>query len=144
MYERMLSKEVMPTKEEIINYIGKQSNELLETFDKELNTRYDVVKELRFPYGNSYGWSFKFSHKKQHLCDVFFEKEAITILVPIPGKAVEQVIEILDSVLPKTKKMWEEKYPCGTGGWVNYRVFNKEELADVLTLIAIKKAPLHK
>lgn len=29
MYERMLNKAVMPTKEEISNYIGKQSNELL-------------------------------------------------------------------------------------------------------------------
>lgn len=120
MYERMLNKKIMPASEEISDYIGRQSSELLKVFERELNNRYDIVKELRFPYGNSYGWSFKFSHKKQHLCDLFFEKEAITITVPIPGKVVGKVDEILESLLPKTKKMWAEKYPCGDGGWVNY------------------------
>ena len=60
----------------------------------------------------------------------------------MPSKAVGQVNEILESLLPKTKEMWRKKYPCGDGGWVNYRVLNNEELTDVLSLIAIKKKPV--
>lgn len=142
MYERMLKRDVIPTMEEIFDYIGKQSSEWLTLLEKELAKRYDLIKELRFPYGNSYGWSFKYSHKKQHLCDLFFEKGAITVTISIPSKAVVQVNEILESLLPKTKQMWEERYPCGEGGWVNYRILNDQELMDVLILIAIKKKPV--
>lgn len=142
MYERLLNKEVAPTLQEIITYIGKQSNELLETFEKALNDRYDIIRELRFPYGNSYGWGFKYSHKKQHLCDVFFEKNAITITIPIPSKAVEKLNKELKYFLPKTKKVWKERYPCGDGGWVNYRILHNRELMDCIKLIETKKKPV--
>ena len=64
----------------------------------------------------------------------------ITIL--ISSKLVGKVTEILENLLPKTQKTWKEKYPCGDGGWINYRVLNKEELNDVITLIEIKKKPV--
>jgi hypothetical protein len=144
MHERMLNKGVKPTTSEIIDYIGKSNNELLEAFESELNSRYDIIKELRFPYGNSYGWSFKYSHKKKHICDLFFEKGSIAITIPMPSKLAEKVNEKVDTLLPQTRKMWNEKYPCGDGGWVNYRVSSKEELADILFLIALKIKPARK
>lgn len=142
MYERMLNKNVMPTVDEINNYIGKKSNELLKEFENELNNRYDIIKTLRFPYGNFYGWSFKFSHKKQHLCDLFFEKDTITIMISIPSKVSEKVSKKVESLLSKTKKLWEERYPCGTGGWRKYQILNREELVDVPSLLEIKKKPI--
>lgn len=142
MYERMLNKDIVPKIDEINNYIGKKSEKLLKEFERELNNRYDIVKTLRFPYGNSYGWSFKFSHKKQHLCDLFFEKDAITIMISIPSKVSGEVSKKVENLLPKTKKIWEERYPCGTGGWIKYRIFNREELVDVLSLLEMKKKPI--
>lgn len=44
-------------------------------------------------------------------------------------------------MLPKTKELWENRYPCGNGGWVHYRVENDNELFDIQKFICIKKKP---
>lgn len=142
MYERMLNKEIRPSIDEIINYIGNSSYELLQQLEKEFNSKYDIARELRFPYGNSYGWGFKYNHKTKHLCDVFFEKNAITVTIQISGNKIEKFNEHLKDFLPKTKKLWEERYPCGNGGWVHYRALSDKELIDIVKLIEIKQKPV--
>ena len=142
MYERMLNKEIKPSIDEIINHIGNDSYELLKHLENKLNDNYDTIRELRFPYGNSYGWSFKYSHKRKHLCDIFFEKGAITLTIQIGDNKVGKLNEKLNDFLPKTKKLWEERYPCGTGGWIHYRLFEEKELIDILQIIAIKQKPI--
>jgi hypothetical protein len=47
----------------------------------------------------------------------------------------------LNSFCQKTKELWKNRYPCGEGGWVHYRVLNAQELGDVKELIKIKKNP---
>ena len=32
----------------------------------------------------------------------------------------------------------DRKYPCGDGGWIHYRVTDREQLADAETLLALK------
>jgi hypothetical protein len=39
----MLNKGVKPTTSEIIDYIGQANNELIEVFESELNSRYDII-----------------------------------------------------------------------------------------------------
>ena len=142
MYERMLDKREEPTIPEIHDYIGNNSICILNTFEEIMNLRYELKCELRFPFGNNYGWGYKYSHKTKHLCYVFFEKDAITIMLQIGGNLVYKLEEVLPECLPKTKDYWDNRYPCGDGGWVYYRIFNKQELDDVLRLIAIKQKPI--
>ena len=141
MYERMLDKANEPTIKEIATYIGKNSNGLLNKLDIALNERYDLIRELRFPYGKDYGWSYKYAHKSKHLCDLFFEKGAITMQIQIGGDSAEKLDDSIDVFLPITKKLWEEKYPCGKGGWIIYRIEDNKMLEDALKIIAIKKKP---
>ena len=144
MYERLLNKDIIPAADQIAAHIGKKSGGLLNKLEKSLREKYDIVRELRFPFGNSYGWGFKYSHKKKHLCYVFFEKNAITITIQIGNNEVPRLNEQLNSFLPKTKKFWDERYPCGKGGWIHYRAQADNELADILKLIEIKKKPVKK
>lgn len=71
MYERMLDKSSKPTDTQIQEYLGCQSYNRLAAMEKYLNVHYQLVKELRFPFGNSYGWGYKYSHKSSHLCYAF-------------------------------------------------------------------------
>lgn len=136
MYERLLDKNSIPAVDEIVEYIGAGSFALLGKLETELNKTYPVKKELRFPFGNNYGWGYKYSCKSKHICYLFFEKDSFTVMIQLgDGKAVE---EILENCLPKTKELWEKRYPCSNGGWVHYRVLNEEELQDVIKLIHIK------
>jgi len=143
MYERLLNKDIPPTPNEILQHIGAESNSLLIALEKLLCERYSIIKELKFPFGNSYGWGFKYSHKTKHLCYVFFEKNAISVTVQIGNNDVSKLNEQLDTFLPKTRKLWATRYPCGNGGWIHYRVISNDELMDILSLIAIKKKPVN-
>lgn len=141
MYERMLDKVRIPTEDEILNYIGKDNVELLKYFETSLNLRYDINKELKFPFGNNYGWGYKYSKKATHICYLFFEKNAFTVLIQINGKGREKIEQDINKYLPKTIEAWQNRYPCGEGGWVYYRVFSKEEVDDVIKLAQIKVKP---
>jgi hypothetical protein len=53
-----------------------------------------------------------------------------------------RIIERLDSFCDRTKELWEQRYPCGEGGWLHYRVLSRLENEDVKELIRIKKKPV--
>lgn len=142
MYERMLNKSKEPSITEIYEYIGESSFLLLNTFEETMKQRYDLKRDLKFPFGNNYGWGYKYSHKTKHLCYVFFEKNAITIQLQIGGNLVQKLEKVLPECLQKTKDYWNNRYPCSEGGWIHYRVLNGEELNDVIRLLAIKQKPI--
>ena len=142
MYERLLNKNVVPVEAAIQEHLGQQGYKRLLTFENMLKTNYSLVRELKFPFGNNYGWSYKYSHKSSHLCHVFFEKDAFTVMLQIGDKQVPLLENQLPSLLHKTQDVWQNRYPCGdSGGWVHYRVLADDELTDVLTLLTIRKKP---
>lgn len=145
MYERMLNKDIEPNESEIMGTIGVNSRQLLAELEEELSCRYQLARELRFPFGGSYGWGYKYSHKSAHLCYIFFENGSFTVTIQIGDKQSASVEAKTADMLPKTQELWHNRYPCGeTGGWVHYRVLNEPELRDVLMLIDIKKPAAHK
>lgn len=117
----------------------------MQKFEAELGKRYDVKRELRFPFGNAYGWGYKYSHKTQHLCYLFFEKGAFTVMFQISGREAAKVEALYPDLLEKSRELWKTRYPCGSGGgWLRYRVFGERELADVMKLMEIRKKPARK
>lgn len=143
MYERLLEKSVTPKDDLIREYLGiKNYNNLLE-FEKFLNEHYVLKKELKFPFGNKYGWGYKYSHKSNHLCYVFFELGAFTVTLQLGDTSVPDVNKILPAISQKANELWENRYPCGSqGGWLHYRVLEIDELKDIYELIKIKKKPI--
>ena len=143
MYERLLDKGVMPDEMIIRQHLGYDHYKLLVAMENRLNEAYQLSRELKFPFGNSYGWGYKYSHKSSHLCYAFFEKNAFTVMLQIGDKQVPILESQLPALLPKTKDLWNNRYPCGEcGGWVHYRVLTNEDLTDVIKLLAIRKKPL--
>lgn len=55
---------------------------------------------------------------------------------------MSKLYEKLDSFCERTRELWEQRYPCGEGGWMHYRVLNRLENEDVKELIKIKKKPV--
>jgi hypothetical protein len=142
MYERLLDKSVMPDEAVIREYLGEESHKRLTAMESRLHENYQLSRELKFPFGNSYGWGYKYSHKSNHLCYTFFEKGAFTVMLQIGDKQVPILESQLPSLLQKTQDLWENRYPCGEhGGWVHYRVLTNDELTDIIKLLAIRKKP---
>lgn len=143
MYERLLDKNKKPTMDEVYEVLGKDGVELLKILEGFLNTHYTLSAELRFPFGNSYGWGIKYSHKNTHLCYLFFEKGAFTITIQLGKNELPKLSEKLPALSPKTNELWENRYPCGEGGWIHYRVLDQDDLKQIIELISIKKRPVH-
>lgn len=134
MYERMLDKQNQPTYEEFANYCGV-CRSLFERADDVLTNELNAEKVMRFPYGNHYGWGMKYSVKSKHICDIFAEKDAFTVMLRM---ADSQFSKVYDELSAYSKELIDHKYPCGNGGWVHYRVQSEAHLKDILRLLQIK------
>ncbi len=140
MYERMLNKHEQPTFEDLINYCG-DSGKLWVALDDYLKAEYDASKLIRFPYGNKYGWSIKYSRKNKHICDVFAENGAFTVKFQISSDSVDAIYDDMDEY---AKEVWANKYPCSSGGWVDFRIFTGARLESAKLLLHAKMTPRRK
>lgn len=142
MNERLLDKKAIPAEDEIKEHMGVKSYERLANMERLLRERYQLSRELKFPFGKSYGWGYKYSHKSSHLCYAFFERHAFTVMLQIGDKQVPVMEGQLSSLLQKTQELWENRYPCGEkGGWIHYRVLSDDEMIDAIKLLTIRKRP---
>lgn len=138
---RMLDKLHEPTAGEISEHIGPPAQEYLNRLEEELESRYELTKALCFPFGNQYGWGYKYSHKSKHLLHLFFEHDAVTATLQIgSGERVEAIAGELSHY---ARNLWQDRYPCGKkgGGWIHYRITDYMQLRDVL-LLTEAKCPL--
>jgi len=135
---RMLDKSKMPEGEDISSHIGPISEKNLLKLEHWLESRYDLRKELRFPFGNQYGWACKYSHGSKHLFYLFFEKDSITATLQIGnGSDVEKMLPDLS---PYAQQLWAMRYPCGknSGGWIHYRIVCENQVDEAALLIGAK------
>lgn len=141
-FMRMLDKEHMPSEGEIQRYMGAEAHERLCRFEKTLQGLYALNKELRFPFGNHYGWGYKYSHNKKHLCYAFFENGAFVMMAQIGDKNADEMEQNLVQMLEETRRLWEKRYPCGErGGWVHYRIASDAQMKDAITMLTIRQKP---
>lgn len=142
MYERLLDKNNPPSINFIEEFMGKKNYNILLQLEAFLNNNYHLGKEMKFPFGNNYGWGYKYNHKSSHLCYVFFESGAFTVTLQIGDNCVPKLEQILPYLSHKAEELWQNRYPCGVqGGWIHYRVIDEKELKDIFEFIKVKKRP---
>ncbi|MCL2782794.1 MAG: DUF3788 domain-containing protein [Propionibacteriaceae bacterium] len=142
MFERLTDKASQPTRVQIESYLGDDSWRRLQAFEQWLRAHYELSTDIRFPFGPSYGWGYKYSHKTAHLCYVFFEAGAFTVTIQIGDKQVPSLLAVIEGLSPKAQDLWTHRYPCGDqGGWVHYQVTTDQDLDDVCNFVTAKKKP---
>lgn len=134
MYERMLNKEVTLSFDEMISYCG-EAGKLWMELDGYLKDKLEMEGCIRFSYVDKYGWSVKYSLKDNHICDVFAENGAFMVLIRISNDEIELIYNTLSDY---SKSMLGNKYPYGSGGWVNYHVTSNKPLKDLIKIIETK------
>ncbi len=139
MHERMLNKQSVPTESEINEYIGSAAVENMKSIKETLEKIFEITMELKFPFGNNYGWGYKVSNKSKHLFYILFEKNAIVIMFQISKIKTEKEIEKYNNLSEEGKEYWKNRYPCGeNGGWIQYRITNKKQLKDIGIFLSIR------
>lgn len=54
-----------------------------------------------------------------------------------------QYASIYDRLGDYARNHIDNKYPCGNGGWIYYRVTCKEQFADITSLLSVKCGNVH-
>ena len=134
MYERMLDKQAAPTIEEMAGFCGENS-ERFSSLNEWLTAVFHTEQKIVFPYGNKYGWGVAHKKKNKLICNVFAEDGAFTVMM---RSSDAQYRSIYDRLRRYTQEHIDNKYPCGDGGWIHYRVTCEEHFDDIKTLLSIK------
>lgn len=58
-----------------------------------------------------------------------------TVMLRLTDK---QFAAVYDGLLDETKKVIDNRYPYGEGGWIHYRVTDREQLEDAKLLLRVK------
>lgn len=134
MYERMLDKQAAPTIEEMTEFCGENA-ERFSILNEWLTSCFDTEQKIVFPYGNNYGWGISHKRKKKLVCNIFAENNAFSVMMRLSD---QQYASVYGQLNKYTKDYIDNKYPCGDGGWIHYRVTCKEHLEDIQTLLTVK------
>lgn len=134
MYERMLDRKQRPTWEEMLAYCGVTAQLYIE-FQTFLADSFTTSQEIRFPYGKEYGWCVTHRLGKKLICDVFAEAGAFAVMMRLSNEQYERIYE---EVSDYTKNYIDHKYPCGSGGYIHYRVTCAEHMKDLKILMTAK------
>lgn len=134
MYERMLDKKVTPSIEEMEKYCGENS-ERFSSLNGWLTDSFGTEQKIVFPYGNGYGWGVAHKKKSRLICNVFAENGAFTVMMRLSDR---QYKSVYDKLQANTRECIDNKYPCGDGGWIHYRVNCRENFEDIKILLNVK------
>lgn len=134
MYERLLDKSKQPSIEDLEIYCGENKDNFI-ALNNYLSENFFTIQEVRFPYGNNYGWCITHRKGKKLICDVFAEAGAFTVMLRLSDQQFESVYSRL---LEYSKKYIDNCYPCGNGGWIHYQVTNSDYLEDIKILLETK------
>jgi len=137
--KRLTEKSSQPTEAFVRHFMGEAAWHRLMHLEEMLRERYVLKREMKFPFGNSYGWGFRYLHKKTLLLYVFFEEGGFCCTLSINSAGAPKVEAILGELKPRVQTLWRNRYPCGpAGGWIHLSVADDDELADFVRLVEVK------
>lgn len=134
MYERMLDKQVIPTAREMEEFCGENADRF-SALNEWLTSAFKTEQKIVFPYGNKYGWGIAHRKKNKLICNVFAENNAFTVMMRLSDAQYKEVYSRLHRY---TQDYIDNKYPCGDGGWIHYRITCAEHLEDIQKLLSVK------
>ncbi|HBU12360.1 MAG TPA: hypothetical protein DEB31_06430 [Clostridiales bacterium] len=143
--KRLTEKHQQPQEEFVRLFMGDDAWQRLMCFEEMLLKRYDLSREMKFPFGNEDGWGFRYAHRKSLLLYVFFEEGSFCCTISINDTGAREVEAMLSDLRPEIQAIWINRYACGAdGGWLNRSVTSDEELPDLIRLIGVKVKPKKK
>lgn len=134
MYERMLNKQEEPTISQMTAFCGENA-ERFTLLNEWLSQTYGSAQKITFPYGNHYGWGIAHRKKQKLLCNIFAEDNAFTVMMRLSDKQFDSVYI---QVRKYTQDFIDNRYSCGDGGWIQYRVTCREQFEDIQKLLCVK------
>lgn len=136
LYQRMLDKQIVPTVADMTSFCG-ESAELFSSLNAWLSETFLTEQKVVFPYGNHYGWGIAHRKNGKLICNVFAEKGAFTVMMRLSDSQWSSVYEQAHDSM---RAYIDQKYPCGNGGWIQYRVISRVDFDDIRMALSFRCA----
>lgn len=135
LFIRLSDKDRIPTMEELIAHMGN-CRDLFEVLDNFLIDDLHAERVIRYSKDSqARGWGIKYSIKAKYLGDIIAEKDAFTLMMRLSDN---QIAKAHENAAPYTKDCLDHYHRTSNGGWIQYRIFNPEHLADAQRILAIR------
>lgn len=122
------------SKEEIISFSNLKKEFL--KLDDMLNE--DYILEYVIINSKAEGWGINYRVGKNSLCYIHPEKNSLFIAFQIKEEKIEKIKNKLSDY---ALNVWDNRYPCGKGGWMWYRLTNFTQLEELKLLFNHKIKP---
>lgn len=124
------------TIEEIMDFSSRKEDWL--ELERKLSIDY-VIEKIIIQDSKSAGWGVNYRVGKNSLCYIHPEINGLFIAVQIREAVIENIkAQLSDYAL----KVWENRYPCGEGGWMWYRLTQSNQIDEVRLLLNNKIRPI--
>ncbi len=134
MYERMLTKNELPTMSEMGSFC-KENAQSFQDINEWLINHFGLETKIVFPYGNNYGWGVAHKKKNRLIANVFPENGSFSVMFRLTKSQLQQSRE---HVSEYARNLIDHYYPCSDGGWIQYRVSDPCQNDDLKLLLTLK------
>ncbi len=128
-----------PTALEILDVLGPAADAWA-AFGQHLRGAYRVQEDLKFMYGQKYGWGLRFRQGGRLLTALYPASGAFIVQVILGGAALEQAQR--SELGRNARQALEAAHPYPEGRWLFVRVESHADVEDVRSLVALKHAAL--
>lgn len=121
------------TIDDLMNYCPELKNTWI-TLEGLLEEDYKINR-LIIKDSKIEGWGINYRSDDKSLCYVHPEMHAIVVMFQIREEKIDKIkLELSEYAL----KVWENKYPCGKGGWMRYKITKEDQVIEVRKLLNAK------
>lgn len=141
--ERLLDPTHPPSKEEIIDFLGRPYGDQWATLDDFIQETYQAECAWRF-YGSKNGWTLRYRKGGRPLCEITPEKGTLTVLIVLGSQEAADTQTCLDTFGPMTRECFTAARAFHDGRWLWLHIQETRDVEDVEKLLIIKRKPSKK
>jgi len=139
-YERIYTKEPLPTFEELRSFIGSPAVKVFDQLIAFLDEHYDFVREINFGEKN-YGVMVRYRKSGKTLLGIFPERNGFSIVL-VYGKKEVETFEKMKSVFSDyLRGIFDATKQYHDGRWLLIRIEDGQYYDELIKMITIKKKP---
>lgn len=128
-------KHYRPTDDEILGMIGPGWT-LWQELNQFIREHYPVTEDLKFLYGEKYGWAMRYRIRDKLLASLYPTKDGFTVQVNLNPAAVEQATDITHG--KNVQEAIDRATPYPEGRWLFIPVESKNDINDIKQLLALR------
>lgn len=125
-----------PDEAAIERAIGPAVYGLWQAFIQSIRAEHSPSEEMKFMYGQKYGWALHFKLKKKMLVNLYPAQGKFVAQINLPETAAQAALR--EDLGANARKAIEAAFPYPEGRWIFMAVESARDLADARRLLALR------